>query len=308
VKRKEDIRREQIVPNETLFVVNFHEETTRKEDLEMLFQPYGELVRIDMKRNYAFVQFSTVEQAKAAKEATNGGKLDQSAITVEFVARRMTDDHRPPRRDRHDDNRGGRPYRERGNRDYEYDRNGSMDYRRDDRGGGGRRGGRYEDDIPPPRERRGPFREDRYEDRMPPRGAGGGGGGGPRGGGPWRGGRSPDRFPNDYDRRRPSSRSRSRSPPAYRRPRGRDSHMNGGREDEGERRGGRGGYDRVNGGSGAGGGSNGGGSGERRDRGEDREYGDYKRGRGSGAGANYERSHGRSDDRGYVEGGENEAR
>ena len=55
----------------------------------MLFEPYGELVRIDMKRNYAFVQFKTVEEAIRAKEATNGGKLDQSEITVEYVARRM---------------------------------------------------------------------------------------------------------------------------------------------------------------------------------------------------------------------------
>lgn len=42
-----------------------------------------------MKRNYAFVQFRTVEEATRAKDATNGGKLDQSEITVEYVARRM---------------------------------------------------------------------------------------------------------------------------------------------------------------------------------------------------------------------------
>jgi hypothetical protein len=89
VKRKEDERRKKISPSETLFVVNFHEETTKREDLQMLFEPYGELVRIEMKRNYAFVQFRTVEEASRAKDATNGGKLDQSEITVEFVARRM---------------------------------------------------------------------------------------------------------------------------------------------------------------------------------------------------------------------------
>merc|ERR1719464_1698674 len=91
VKRKEDERRKKIMPNETLFVVNFHEETTKREDLQMLFEPYGELVRIDMKRNYAFVQFKTIDEAARAREATNGGKLDQSEITVEFVARRMGD-------------------------------------------------------------------------------------------------------------------------------------------------------------------------------------------------------------------------
>lgn len=282
VKRKEDIRREKIVPNETLFVVNFHEETTRKEDLEMLFQPYGELIRIDMKRNYAFVQFATVDQAKAAKEATNGGKLDQSAITVEFVARRMNDDRRPFRdRSRYDD-RGGRPYRERGGRDYGSDR-GPPDYgRRDYRGG--RRGGRYDDGPPTRRGFRG---DDRDYDRPPMRG--------PRGG--WREDKSPDRF-DDY-RRRPSSRSRSRSPPMYRKPRGGREYMDGrdrdnyrGRELD-DRRGGRGGG---------------------RDRGDDREYDEYRRSRNNGVGAAYERGY-RSDERGYgggrggeVEGGENEAR
>jgi len=75
------------VPNETLFVLNFNEETTSREDLQMLFEPYGELHRIDMKRNYAFVQFKTVDAAARAKDATNGGKLDQNEITVEFVRR-----------------------------------------------------------------------------------------------------------------------------------------------------------------------------------------------------------------------------
>lgn len=302
VKRKEDIRREKIVPNETLFVVNFHEETTRKEDLEMLFQPYGELIRIDMKRNYAFVQFATVDQAKAAKEATNGGKLDQSAITVEYVARRMSDDRRPLRdsRPRGDDYRGGRPYRERGGYDRQLDNRGGG---RDDRGRRG--GGRYEDG--PPRERRGaPFRgDDRDYDRPPPRG-------GPRGGGGWRDDRSPDRF-GDYDRpRRPSSRSRSRSPPMYRKPRGgggRDSYMNGGR-DRDEYRGSRE-VDSDRRGGGRGGGYDRGGA---RERSNDRDYDDYRRGRSSGGGAGYERGY-RSDERGYgggrsgeVEGGESEAR
>eukprot|EP00540_Astrosyne_radiata_P001465 CAMPEP_0116869312 /NCGR_PEP_ID=MMETSP0418-20121206/27693_1 /TAXON_ID=1158023 /ORGANISM="Astrosyne radiata, Strain 13vi08-1A" /LENGTH=313 /DNA_ID=CAMNT_0004505401 /DNA_START=18 /DNA_END=957 /DNA_ORIENTATION=- len=86
IKRKEDDRRKRITPSETLFVVNFHEETTKREDLRMLFEPYGELVRIEMKRNYAFVQFRTVQEATRAKEEVNGGKLDQSVLTVEFVA------------------------------------------------------------------------------------------------------------------------------------------------------------------------------------------------------------------------------
>jgi arginine/serine-rich splicing factor 4/5/6 len=117
IKRKEDERRKKILPNDTLFVVNFHEETTKREDLQMLFEPFGELIRIDMKRNYAFVQFKSIEDAIRARDATNGGKLDQSEITVEFVARTN-----PPPGDR-GGSRGGR----------------------DDRRGGSGGGGRYDD-------------------------------------------------------------------------------------------------------------------------------------------------------------------
>mmetsp|Transcript_46637 Transcript_46637/g.141306 ORF Transcript_46637/g.141306 Transcript_46637/m.141306 type:complete len:384 (-) Transcript_46637:255-1406(-) len=143
IKRKEDDRRKRILPSETLFVVNFHEQTTKREDLQMLFSPFGEIVRIDMKRNYAFVQFTNIEDAKRAKEATNGGKLDQSVITVEFVARRMGDADRR---------------RERGDRDRQRDRapaygrgsdNGRGYGRRDDyddrRGGNRGRDDRYDD-------------------------------------------------------------------------------------------------------------------------------------------------------------------
>jgi arginine/serine-rich splicing factor 4/5/6 len=49
----------------------------------MLFSKFGDLVRIDMKRNYAFVQYTTTEDATKAKDATNGGQLDQNVITVE---------------------------------------------------------------------------------------------------------------------------------------------------------------------------------------------------------------------------------
>lgn len=72
----------------------------------MLFEPYGELVRIDMKRNYAFVQFRTIEQATKAKEATNGGKLDQSVLTVEYVARQRLNERRNDSRRSQDRSRG----------------------------------------------------------------------------------------------------------------------------------------------------------------------------------------------------------
>ncbi|KAG7352369.1 RNA recognition motif containing protein [Nitzschia inconspicua] len=205
VKRKEDDRRKNIQPSETLFVVNFHEDTTKREDLKMLFEPYGELVRIDMKRNYAFVQFRTVEEATRAKDVTNGGQLEGAVLTVEYVARQRSDD----------DRRGG----------------GGGRFRRDDRGGGGgrfrrddRSGGRY--DRAPPGDRNDRDRDyggrDRYDDRR-----GGRGGDGYRrdrspeyrGNGGYRGerGRSPIGGAG-YGRAR--SRSRSRSPPRYRDDRG----------------------------------------------------------------------------------------
>jgi len=224
IKRKEDVRRQNIIPNETLFVVNFHEETTRKEDLEMLFSPYGELVRIDMKKNYAFVQFANVDQSKRAKDATNGGKLDQSVITVEYVARRDREDGANTRRDHRSRNNGSPDRHERRNRSPN----------------------RFRDDRSPPRRGRSPdrFRDrDRYERRS-------------RYGSPDnnRSSRyhrhspsrrdtrsSPDR--DSYHRRRNSSRSRSRSPFNHRRggskfrsspPRGRDSYKNSRRDDRGD--------------------------------------------------------------------------
>ncbi|KAL3942716.1 MAG: hypothetical protein SGARI_000173 [Bacillariaceae sp.] len=210
VKRKEEDRRKNIQPSETLFVVNFHEETTKREDLKMLFEPYGELVRIDMKRNYAFVQFRTIEEATKAKDVTNGGQLEGAVLTVEYVARQQQ---------RNDDRRGGGG-RFRGGRDR--DRGG---YRND------RRGDRY--DRGPPR---GGYDRDRdYDDR---RGRGGDdfrrdrssehrGGDGYRGSSPggYRG-RSPPGGPG-YRRR---SRSRSRSPPRYRDDRG--GHDRGDRYDD----------------------------------------------------------------------------
>mmetsp|Transcript_14384 Transcript_14384/g.30546 ORF Transcript_14384/g.30546 Transcript_14384/m.30546 type:complete len:437 (+) Transcript_14384:228-1538(+) len=239
IKRKEDDRRKNIKPSDTLFVVNFQEETTKREDLKMLFEPFGELVRIDMKRNYAFVQFATIDEATQAKNSTNGGRLEQSVLTVEYVARQ---------RNRNDDG-GGR----RGG-------GGGGRHRRDDRGGGGRyRDDRYRD------ERRG--RRDDF--RTGDRGGGGSADNDDRGRGrddfrggrdrsPYRGG-SPGRG-GDYRRR--SSRSRSRSPPPrgdYRRddrgggggggysrspPRGRYEDRDRGRNDDyrdGGRDGGRGG-------------------------------------------------------------------
>ena len=195
--------------------MNFSEETTKREDLKMLFEPFGEMVRIDMKRNYAFVQFRTIDEATKAKDATNGGRLEQSVLTVEYVARQRPDDNggrRGGSRYR-DDRRGGNRHRDDRNRDDRRDRGAPPDHRggdRGDRGGDrdrdyhdGRGGGdRYNDDRGRGRDDfrgggrdRDDFRGPR--DRSPDRGG-------------YRGG-SPDRGGYRGGSRR-SSRSRSRSP------------------------------------------------------------------------------------------------
>lgn len=140
----------------------------------MLFEPFGELLRIDMKKNYAFVQFRNIEQATKAKEATNQGRLDQSVITVEYVARQRADEMRRGdrsrsagdsrrRRDRNDDRRGPPPHMIRGPPPDRYDRR--YDYDRFD--------DRYRDRGPPPPPRRG---RSRSRSRSPGRYAVGGGG------------------------------------------------------------------------------------------------------------------------------------
>lgn len=219
IKRKEDDRRKHIQPSETLFVVNFHEETTKREDLQMLFEPFGELVRIDMKRNYAFVQFRTIEEASRAREVTDGGKLDQSVLTVEFVARQRGDqDLRRRRRDDRGDRRGGE---RRGGPD----RFRNPPYDRLDRGGSSSGGDRYD------RDRYDDFRggRDDFRGRGRDRSPGGYRSGSP---GAYRGA-SPGRYRGGSPAGgyRGRSRSRSRSPRGYRS----RSPPRGGRYDERDR-------------------------------------------------------------------------
>ena len=76
VKRREDLRRRQTNPSSTLFVVNFDPDRTRERDLERHFEPYGRLVRTQIKRNYAFVQYETIDQATDALKGTHLSRLD----------------------------------------------------------------------------------------------------------------------------------------------------------------------------------------------------------------------------------------
>ncbi|KAL5811130.1 hypothetical protein ACOSQ3_027866 [Xanthoceras sorbifolium] len=113
-------------PSKTLFVINFDPYHTRTRDLERHFEPYGKIVSVRIRRNFAFVQYEAQEDATRALDATNMSKLTDRVISVEYAVR-DDDDRRngysPERgRDRSPD-RGRRrspsPYRrERGSPDY----------------------------------------------------------------------------------------------------------------------------------------------------------------------------------------------
>ncbi len=72
VRRREDLRRRQTKPTTTLFVVNFDADKTRERDLEKHFEPFGKLRRVQIKRNYAFIQYEDVDQSADALKACNG--------------------------------------------------------------------------------------------------------------------------------------------------------------------------------------------------------------------------------------------
>ncbi|KAL3570309.1 hypothetical protein D5086_027558 [Populus alba] len=116
-------------PSKTLFVINFDPHHTRTKDLERHFEPYGRIVSVRIRRNFAFVQYEVQEDATKALDATNLSKLLDRVISVEYAVRdddERKDGYSPDRsRDRspdrrgHDRRRSPSPYRrERGSPDY----------------------------------------------------------------------------------------------------------------------------------------------------------------------------------------------
>ncbi|BBN18685.1 protein MpSR6 [Marchantia polymorpha subsp. ruderalis] len=95
IRRREDARRSitKQRPTKTLFVVNFDPIHTRVRDLERHFEPYGKLLRVQIRKNFAFVQYETQEEATKALECTNMSKVMERVITVEYAAR---EDGDPP--------------------------------------------------------------------------------------------------------------------------------------------------------------------------------------------------------------------
>ncbi|KAG2491881.1 hypothetical protein HYH03_009833 [Edaphochlamys debaryana] len=103
--RKRDTR-----PSRTLFVVNFDTRRTNERDIERFFSRYGRLLRVQIKKNYSFVQFADVADAIRALERCNGAQMEGRTLAVEYVQNEDPNIRVPEERER---DRGGR-----GDRDY----------------------------------------------------------------------------------------------------------------------------------------------------------------------------------------------
>ncbi|XP_076955726.1 serine/arginine-rich splicing factor RS31-like [Bidens hawaiensis] len=99
-------------PTKTLFIINFDPVRTRVHDIERHFEPYGKVLNVRIRRNFAFVQFETQEEATKALECTHMSKILDRVVSVEYALR---DDgergsrSRSPKRDY--GRRGDSPYR-----------------------------------------------------------------------------------------------------------------------------------------------------------------------------------------------------
>ena len=74
-------------PAKTLFVINFDPVNTRVRDLERHFEPYGKLLNVRIRRNFAFIQYESQEEATKALDSTNMSKVLDRVISVEYAAR-----------------------------------------------------------------------------------------------------------------------------------------------------------------------------------------------------------------------------
>ncbi|TKY64112.1 Serine/arginine-rich splicing factor RS31 [Spatholobus suberectus] len=88
-------------PTKTLFVINFDPIRTRVRDIEKHFEPYGNVLHVRIRRNFAFVQFETQEDATKALECTNMSKILDRVVSVEYALRddgERGDNYDSPRR------------------------------------------------------------------------------------------------------------------------------------------------------------------------------------------------------------------
>ncbi|XP_020249220.1 LOW QUALITY PROTEIN: serine/arginine-rich splicing factor RS41 [Asparagus officinalis] len=74
-------------PSKTLFVINFDPVSTRIRDLERHFEPYVKVLNVRIRRNFAFIQFESQDDATKALEATDVSKIIDRVMSVEYAAR-----------------------------------------------------------------------------------------------------------------------------------------------------------------------------------------------------------------------------
>ena len=86
-KRREDQRKKDCVPTNTLFVVNFDPGATRERDLEKYFSKYGKLTRVQIKKNFGFVAFEALDDAIDARVACGNGVRFQGTHMYHILAR-----------------------------------------------------------------------------------------------------------------------------------------------------------------------------------------------------------------------------
>ncbi|WOG88652.1 hypothetical protein DCAR_0207887 [Daucus carota subsp. sativus] len=125
-------------PTKTLFVINFDPIRTRVQDVERHFDVYGKVLNVRIRRNFAFVQFETQEEATKALQCTHMSKILDRVVSVEYALRddgERGDRYDSPKRNygRHADSpyrRSPSPVGRRGRPSPDYGRRASPDYGR----------------------------------------------------------------------------------------------------------------------------------------------------------------------------------
>ncbi|KAH9328609.1 hypothetical protein KI387_000717, partial [Taxus chinensis] len=72
-------------PAKTLFVINFDPANTMVRDLERHFEPYGKVLNVRMRRNFAFIQYESQQEATKALASTDNSKVLDKVISVEYA-------------------------------------------------------------------------------------------------------------------------------------------------------------------------------------------------------------------------------
>ncbi|XP_030541004.1 serine/arginine-rich splicing factor RS31-like isoform X1 [Rhodamnia argentea] len=100
-------------PTKTLFVINFDPIRTGVRDIERHFESYGKVLNVRIRRNFAFVQFETQEEATKALECTHMSKILDRVVSVEYALKddgERDERYGSPRRGGHG-RRADSPYR-----------------------------------------------------------------------------------------------------------------------------------------------------------------------------------------------------